>query len=242
MSKRGSRIPDSFPGLRVDALTFEDFVRTWAATYHDPREHLYEENIGRTLTPERVLDLFTWKNGGPLSRAKEASVRRHYLARLGEAPGLPADGDVRSALALWPTGGLIWRVFWLHSQRPDHYPIFDQHAYRGVAWITRIEPAEIPSSDLEKARLYQEDFVPVIRSLPRMNRDVDRALFQFGKFLKGWRGSSREGISPSAARLSHPPDSMSAVFPLVPEPRGGVAWRAWNSFLNLIFSGPAAEA
>jgi hypothetical protein len=90
-------------------------------------------------------------------------------------------------LALWPTGGLIWRVFWLHLQCPTHYPIFDQHAYRAVAWITQSEPPEIPSSDLQKARLYRESFVPFIRSLPRMDRDVDRALFQFGKFLKRWR-------------------------------------------------------
>lgn len=177
---------ESFPGLRVEALPFEDFVRTWAATYHDPREGLYEENIGQPLTPERVLALFTWKNGGPLSRAKEASIRRHFLARLRECSRLPEDGDVQKALALWPTGGLIWRVFWLHLQRPDHYPIFDQHAYRAVAWLTRNEPSETTSSDFQKARLYQEAFVPFLRSLPRMDRDVDRALFQLGKFLKSW--------------------------------------------------------
>lgn len=187
MSSEPSRVLDSFPGLRIEAQPFEDFVRTWAATYHDPREHLYEENVDQPLTPERVLTLFKWKNGGPLSHAKEASVQRHFLSRLHDRPELPEDGDVRAALDLWPDGGLIWRVFWLHIQQPAHYPIFDQHAYRAVAWITGNEPPEIPPSDLKKAMLYQESFVPFIRSLPRMDRDVDRALFQFGKFLKDWR-------------------------------------------------------
>jgi hypothetical protein len=40
-----------------------EFVEVWSAEYRYPNQRLYDENVGKNLTDERVLNLFAWKNG-----------------------------------------------------------------------------------------------------------------------------------------------------------------------------------
>ena len=37
-------------------------------------------------------------------------------------------------------GGAIWRIFWLHVQHTQHFPIYDQHVHRAMAFLVE-EPA-----------------------------------------------------------------------------------------------------
>jgi len=48
----------------TNQLNFIDF---WSKQYKYSNEHLYNENIGKDLTKDRILKLFEWKNGTPLS-------------------------------------------------------------------------------------------------------------------------------------------------------------------------------
>ena len=42
-----------------------------------------------------------------------------------------------SLLVADDTGGTIWRIFWLHLQHPQHFPIYDQHGHAGIEAASR---------------------------------------------------------------------------------------------------------
>ena len=48
------------------------FIEFWSHRYAYAEENLYAENIGQELTEQRILSLFRWKNGTPLSQRKQA--------------------------------------------------------------------------------------------------------------------------------------------------------------------------
>ena len=163
----------------ADRRTFVDF---WARFYRYPKEEQYSENVGKSLTARRVLVLFEWKNGRPLSRAKKATVKGFLSdARL---PSRVDDESLRRYL-LRP-GGPIWRIFWLHLQQPDRFPIFDQHVYRAMARVTGHNPREVPARPAAKIEAYLNDYLPFWRGFRDFDpRRVDRALWTYGKFVVG---------------------------------------------------------
>ena len=166
-----------------------EFVRYWASQYLDTNERLYVEHIEQPLTADTVRALFQWKNGGKLSVLKQRSVETNYIARLDELARLPSDLDGAEFLRLWARGGAIWRIFWLHCWKPKRFPIYDQHVYRAAARMCHWDGPEIPASDPRRIATYLERYLPFWEELGINSRDADRALWAFGKFLKGWNGA-----------------------------------------------------
>ena len=165
----------------------EEFVEFWASQYQYGQEGLYTDNIGRRpLTPPRIQDLYIWKNGGKLSGSKEQSVRRNFVARIDECQRLPTDTTAREFLDRYPTGGAIWRIFWLHCWRPAQFPIYDQHVHRAMSFIEGHAEELAGMKDVEKIEAYLRRYLPFWRRLFRGldGRQVDRALWVFGKFIK----------------------------------------------------------
>ena len=165
------------------------FVEFWSALYDDPQEKLYENSIEGPLTAEKVDRLFIWKNGGKLSKPKQRSVERNYIARLDEFHDLPKDTPAEDFLARFSAGGAIWRIFWLHCWSPDRFPIYDQHVHRAMARIEETQPEELNEcGDSEKIRRYLDQYIPFHDRFRGLDpRQVDRALWSFGKFLKTWQ-------------------------------------------------------
>lgn len=176
-----------FPVLEPNSATFRDFVQYWSRPYGDPNEPLYEAAIGQPLTAGRVMDLFKWKNGGNLSSRKRASVQSNYVDRLEEVHELPEDTTAEEFLRTWSKGGPIWRVFWLHCWAPDRFPILDQHVYRAAASICGWDEWELPSSQSAVIDRYLSHYLPFWASLESGDRDVDRALWAYGRFLRTHR-------------------------------------------------------
>jgi hypothetical protein len=82
-------------------------------------------------------------------------------------------------------GGVIWRVFWLHCHDPERYPIFDQHVSRAMKVILGAS-AEIPKRNSAKAEAYAREYLPFhARFRTRDRRELDKALWSFGKEMKG---------------------------------------------------------
>jgi hypothetical protein len=175
-----------------------EFVTFWSLLYEDPREKTYyEDNIGRELTPERILKLFEWKNGGNLSGLKEASVRRNFVSRSGELGQLRPDQNESDFLAFFPEGGAIWRIFWLHCWQPVRFPIYDQHVHRAMAFIETGNPENIPAKDPDKIKSYVSRYLPFYRTfdgIGKGSRSVDKALWAFGKFLKNANGRQAQTL------------------------------------------------
>jgi hypothetical protein len=171
-------------------VTQNSFVDYWERFYRYRTEALYEDNIGRHLTPKRVEQLFEWKNGGRLSQLKAASIRRNFIDRIPEVERLDHSVDAASFLKRFGDGGAIWRIFWLHVWQPRRFPIYDQHVHRGMAWIAFGLSEEIPVRDSDKVRSYLERYLPFIECFEEVDRRrLDRALWACGKLMKPFSGA-----------------------------------------------------
>jgi hypothetical protein len=174
----------SWPILSISQVKPKDFVRFWEQLYSGYDENFYREYIGQPLTEERIATWFKWKNGKPLSAAKTQAIRRYLSPE--EHIGHDADVGTLAAFLNRP-GGAIWRIFWLHLQHHRHFPIYDQHVHRAMAFILKWPDTdrEIPADNPTKVRNYLEVFRPFFDRFDDCDhRQVDRALWSFGRFLK----------------------------------------------------------
>ena len=81
-----------------------EFIDFWSKQYSYTNESLYDSNIGKELTEDRVMKLFEWKNGTPWSAKKLESVKQNYLSDKTIFPYNPNE-------QLNKSGGAIWRIF-----------------------------------------------------------------------------------------------------------------------------------
>ncbi|MCK5741014.1 MAG: hypothetical protein KAH48_02260, partial [Chlorobi bacterium] len=80
----------------------------------------------------------------------------------------------------------VWKIFLLHTIRPNDYPIYDQNVHRAFAMINGDLYDKITSSmsDKQKSNFYFKDYVPFFQAVDRHQRiDFDKAFFAFGQFL-----------------------------------------------------------
>ena len=178
------------------------FVDFWARQYKGgvTADATYNHNISlKPFTKDAITELFQWKNGGKLSKKKEISVEHNYVSRkdsdsVKQAIDFPhgksidqltdfANGFLQNA---FPTGGAIWRIFWLHCCNRC-FPIYDQHVHRAMVLLEegRIEELDkVP--DEKKVDLYLTRYLPFHHRLSGEQRNIDRALYTFGQFIKKW--------------------------------------------------------
>jgi len=184
MPKHSSNAHASLHFLTLAPASARDFVAQWSQWYSYPREDLYTSNIGRPLVSSRIHELFEWKNGGKLSRNKFSSVERHYASRSAELMRLPPTTTAEEFLGEFG-GGRIWAVFLLHCWRPTGFPIYDQHVHRAMEFIQYGTTREISKSPTIVVSDYVERYLPFWREFSDASeREVDKALWAFGKLLK----------------------------------------------------------
>lgn len=184
---------------------FDFFVNHWANAYKYELEHLYVKHMPmKQPRYECLLDLFTWKNGTKLSARKQFAVIEKYTPLNPESYVF----DANRYLTAKHSGGPVWNIFFCHINEPQTYPLFDQHVARALRWILHdyddSEQTTIvlePHKDLSKAEIYDEylnwykpNLEKLIEQYPTfkteygnraiMMREVDKALFTFGRFLK----------------------------------------------------------
>ncbi len=162
----------------------QKFVEFWSLRYDYTEENLYTDNIGQALTEQRILELYQWKNGTPLSDRKLASVHRNFVQRKDELAHLQHNDSADDFLARFTKGGAIWRIFWLHCWQPNRFPIYDQHVHRAMVFIERGVREEIPQYDPRKIEAYINKYLPFHTQFSSIDgRTVDKALWAFGKFI-----------------------------------------------------------
>jgi hypothetical protein len=187
--KEGATVPlIIYEPIKTDQKAFVSF---WADRYPEDIERIYQENVGRELTEERIEDWFAWKsgkrnrNGKPvLSSKKLKSIRAHFVTRRTEMEQIAPDEPASSLLNRFSNGGAIHRIFWLHCWQPARFPIYDQHVHRAMRFIEDGRREEIPAKNANKIRAYIEQYMPFharFEGLPQ--RAVDKALWAFGKFI-----------------------------------------------------------
>jgi hypothetical protein len=86
----------------------------------------------------------------------------------------------------------------MHCFHPDRFPIYDQHVYRAMVFIQEGGMEELNGlSDKAAIKTYLERYLPFHREFEKLNlpfdrnkdgarhRNIDRALWTFGKCLLG---------------------------------------------------------
>ena len=195
-----------YPVLNYSKGTPKDFVLFWWKSYSGYDDNFYRERTGKPLTKTQIEEWFVWKNGRKLSAKKDKTIRRYSLPK----EGIDSDADAIALKEfLGRPGGAIWRIFWLHLQHPSRFPIYDQHVHRAMEFLLTGQPREIPSSNPARVRKYLEVFCPFFERFSPYDgydrRQVDQALWGFGRFLKSkyaWLiGSPPSGDSSQSVSL-----------------------------------------
>ena len=173
--------------------SLHDFIEFWAKRYYYPYEHLYTQNIGGPHTPEGLSDLFKWKIGTQYFASKLPRLKENFIDRHAEAEKLSKEianreprENARCFLEHFREGGAIHRIFWLHCWNTRH-PIYDQHVHRAMAFIQgNGEREELPKfKPDEQIELYLDRYLSFFDEFRGLDgREVDKALWQFGKSLK----------------------------------------------------------
>jgi hypothetical protein len=174
--------------LRPENTGRRDCIQFWSAMYSDPNEEYYTKNISKPFTPAKIRKLFYWKNGGELSQKKLRSIENNFITRLNELTALPENTSAEDFLEKFQNGGAIWRIFWLHCWQPMKFPIYDMHVHRAMTYIENGTKEELGSfNDNIKIQFYLERYLPFTNKFDDCSmRNIDRALYTFGKFIKGW--------------------------------------------------------
>ena len=174
-------LPFMHLNFQIHSSNIDAFIDHWANTYAekpDEEDAIYLQNIGQPLTSQSLRELFEWKNGRSISKRKTESIMKNYPILFG---GEPQDRYLNYRLP----GGAIWNIFYLHCLDHVRWPIFDQHTYRAMNYMTTKIISEIPESNRQKYSVYQNEYIPFYGSMHIIGcRNLDRALFSFGKFLK----------------------------------------------------------
>jgi len=170
----------------------QEFIDKWKKFYPAPQENLYKINIQKKIfSAEDVTDLFIWKNGRKLSKVKRNSIKEKIIAKLDIINALKINFDMNTFKSEFKNVSSIWKIFLLHIIKPDLYPIFDQHVCRAYYYIEEKTLQEIPDNNLFKEKLYFEKYLGFFNRLAAYGferKELDEALWAFGKYLKDKKG------------------------------------------------------
>jgi len=159
------------------------FVGFWAGLYQYPEEEKYLNNIDGPHTHETLRELFEWEMGKRFLRTQFPNVKCNFIDRMKEARYLPEDISAADFLDQFPLGGPIYRIFWIHCWQPNRFPIYDQHVHRAMTYLEDGKPEELKSHNA--LRSYLRRYLPFHQQFKGLDqRQVDRALWTFGKHLK----------------------------------------------------------
>ena len=90
------------------------FVQIWSHYYEDPNEDKYSVAIKKKqFTDSDVKHLFIWKNGMPLSKLKEKSLRQ-IQDKLTLINGLKTHFSIEEFKSQFENLSSIWKIFRLH--------------------------------------------------------------------------------------------------------------------------------
>lgn len=142
------------------------------------------------INADSLRNLFVWKNDMELSRDKEESVKEKicWLESVKECGEEERIKRAKKEYLNRIEGGAIWNIFFLHCLAPQEFPIFDQHTFRSMIYLKTGEIAEDETSNRKRWKNYTEEYRPFLKENFEFEgynqRDVDKALFTFGQFLK----------------------------------------------------------
>lgn len=184
------------PVLQFNSTTkLQQFINFWSAYYFYPLEELYNARIGlQQFTQTDIEKLFEWKNGMELSERKKKSLKDNVLNKLDlinkykQQEKLNIDEFNKAFKSM----SAVWKIFLLHLIKPDYYPIYDQHIHRAYLYIHQQDYTQLKNTISNKAKedFYFSSYLNFVHRIDGCSlKEIDEALFSFGRFLNGSYGN-----------------------------------------------------
>jgi len=200
---------NQFYKVKAEVIDFDEFLEFWERVYDNINLNIrdsedYDKNIQmekgilHNLNVHNIKQLFNWKNESKkLSKNKEIIVDK-VIDKLKEINDFRLKKKVDwndyeqfyAKVVLKCTQGIIWGPFIVHISHPLFFPIIDQHVVRAYCFISEGKKINnIPNSKKisQVYREYTEFFKSLKSKTEKSSRIIDKALWAFGKYLKGFR-------------------------------------------------------
>ena len=184
---------------RQAANTWSVFIDYWANSYDYSAENtdydLYVAKRDDTFEFDKanLRKLFEWKNntGEKLTSKKESTVNK-LIDKLPEINQLLGQWNDVLFQEHFGKISAVWQTYLMHIIQPDRFPIFDQHVYRAFAYLQLGKPDELQRLNTTKQKLglyrqYQSFFDGIKQESGCATRDIDKALWAFGRFIKQYK-------------------------------------------------------
>ena len=179
----------TFPVLtKTQSGSLQEFISFWSKLYAYDNAVLYNKIHHKVLSEKDVKDLYQWKNGMKLSKAKEKSLNTKIIKKIKIINSLRATAeiDLDYFLKEFKEVSVVWKVFLLHIISPSMYPIYDQHIHRAYRFMNNEASDGIKASmnEATKLKFYFEEYYPFVKqSKIKDLKKMDEAFFAFGQFI-----------------------------------------------------------
>ena len=171
-----------------------EFYSFWSSLLdEDSKENVYKKLIkNKSFNKEDLMELFIWKNGIDFTKHQKKMISfNRIISKIKLINQLKVNFNQQEFNYEFKEIGFIWKIFLLHLINPYEYPIFDQHVYRAANYLTKGDPLlELTSINVQKREdYYYKDYIPFFKLELKevvLSQSIDKALWTFGKFLKGY--------------------------------------------------------
>ena len=183
------------------------FIHFWERVYDNLNSNkkyrdndFYWNNIGikgNSLIPlkeENIEPLFLWKYGKKLFQ-NEINISTNVKNRINELNEFRKitklnwnyfeDFYNQVALKCVKTKAPVISLFIVHIAQPFKYPIIDQHVVRAYKYLSAEDKSHVRPEEYIKLYKNYIDFFNELSTKSKLSfRNIDKALWAFGKFLK----------------------------------------------------------
>ncbi len=178
-----------------DNSDFNLFVEFYSPFYKYPGVKKYDENINvNPLEKENLKKLYEFKLSPYFSTNKNKKLYKerilpklYMINDLKNRESFNLD-EFRSEFKDLPP---VWKTFLLHIINSNEFPIYDQNVHRAYNYIKGKGVKEHSKDNEEREDFYFDEYYPFIKDLKDQNkvnlRQIDKALFVFGRILKDKR-------------------------------------------------------
>lgn len=186
--------------MKKEDSTIDGFINSWRKFYQsdENKDKIYFENLKSfdELTEESFQNLFEWKNGMRLSPKKQESLDKikhdlsNIVIKFEKCGNLECDfKKIYDYSYNFFKDGYIWNLFFLHILKYNNCPIADMYAYKAYNYICNGEN-ELPVYNWDTYIKYMNFFNEIAtktnRTTKESRKEIDEALWGFGKFLENY--------------------------------------------------------
>jgi len=197
----------------IDPLKFQQFwgeITTEIGRLNEQESYFNNINLNEDLTDENIKELLQWKQQHFVKKYWKTLVKikehiNNFRHRELFDPFDPEFIEFYNKINPISTEGPIIIFFIIHIAKPLVYPIIDQHVIRSFIFfkegiirsISNLKKEDLAKNDFEFFKIYVKFFMRLIAEcrLPvndiNSHRNVDRALWRCGRYLKAKRDVKR---------------------------------------------------